>query len=342
MDRVQSSTWSGRGQVAAMSETFSATRGRALLLFPLSFYSFGSVLEKALTETGYAVTLANDEYPANVFGKIFGKLGLFGLLSGLTAREILRRYPCDGRYDLVVIVKGRGMGRSLLDGMRAAKSRIVAYNFDSFAYNPSPRRWYRYADKFCTFDYVDADRHSLPVVELFSSLPIDDEPKRIVYNLSAILRNHSNRLKYLDDVLKLLPDGKSFIYIFEQNPVYFLFNFLRNPLLYAKYWKHIHFKALPYQDYVAVLKNSDFTLDYAHPKQSGITVRCFEALSAQTKIITNNGFVKRNPFFDDRNTIVFNQDTGPGGVSASYRKLKGSSVPKHHRTVSDFMGDLLA
>src|SRR6516225_6601744 len=185
-----------RGAVAAMSEASSGTRGRALVLFPLSFYSFGSVVAKALTEVGYQVTLANDEYPANVFGKIAGKLGLFGFLSHLTAREIRRRYLCDGRYDLVVIVKGRGMGRSLLDGMRAAKSRVVAYNFDSFAYNPSSRRWYRYADKFCTFDYVDADRQSLPVVELFSSLPIDDEPKRIVYNLSAILRNHSNRLKY--------------------------------------------------------------------------------------------------------------------------------------------------
>ena len=234
------------------------------------------------------------------------------------------------------------MGRSLIDAMRAANSRVVGYNFDSFAYNPSPLRWYRHVDKYRTFDYADADKHALPIVELFSSLPVDDEPKQIAYDLSAILRNHSNRLKYLDEVLELLPPGRSFVYIFEQNAVYFLFNFLKNPLLYAKYWKHIHFKALPYKDYVAVLKTSDFTLDYAHPKQSGITVRCFEALSAQTKIITNNGFVKRNALFNDANTIVFNRDTGPDGVDERYRALKRSSVPKHHRTVATFMEDLLA
>jgi hypothetical protein len=317
-------------------------RGRALLLFPLSFYSFGSVLEKALTAIGYQVTLANDEYPANVLGKILGKLGLFYPLSWLTEQEIRRRYLSGERYDLVVIVKGRGVGRSLLDAMRAANSRVVAYNFDSFAYNPSPLRWYRHVDKFCTFDYADADKHALPIVELFSSLPVDDEPKQIDYDLSAILRNHSNRLKYLDEVLKLVPPGKNFIYIFEQNPVYFLFNFLKNPLLYSKYRKHVHFKALPYKDYVAVLKTSEFTLDYAHPKQSGITVRCFEALSAQTKIITNNGFVKHNSLFSDANTIVFNRDAGADGVGERYRALRGLSVPKQHRTVATFLEDLLA
>ncbi len=325
-----------------MSGASAGARGRALLLFPLSFYSFGSVLEKTLTAIGYEVTLANDEYPANFFGKILGKLGLFALLSRLTEREIRRSYLCGERYDLVVIVKGRGMGRSLLDAMRAADSRVVAYNFDSFPYNPSPLRWYRHADKYCTFDYVDADKHALPIVELFSSLPVEHEPKQIAYDLSAILRNHSNRLKYLDDVLMLVPPGKNFIYIFEQNPVYFAFNFLRNPLLYIRYWKYVHFRALPYKDYVAVLKASDFTLDYAHPKQSGITVRCFEALSAQTKIITNNGFLKRNAFFNDANTIVFNRDTGPDGVVERFRALKGSSVQKYHRTATTFMEDLLA
>jgi hypothetical protein len=326
-----------------MTERSSREGCRALLLFPLSFYSFARVVEKELTASGYTVTLANDEYPANVVGKILGKLRLFGLLSLLTEREIQHRYLKDRRYDLIVIVKGRGMGKSLLERMRSAKSRIVAYNFDSFAYNPSPLRWYRHVDKYCTFDYADADKYRLPIVELFSSFSIGEEPKRIVYDLSAILRNHSSRLRYLDHVLKLIPQGKMFIYIFEHNPVYFIFNFFRNPVLYVRYLRYIHFKPLPYSDYVTVLKNSEFTLDFAHPKQSGITLRCFEALSAQTKIITNNGFVKRNPFFHAaNNAIIFNQDISPDCFSEKYRMLKGSSVLKRHRTASDFMGDLLA
>ena len=54
-----------------MSKASVGARGRALLLFPLSFYSFGSALELALTAIGFQVTLANDEYPANVLGRNF-------------------------------------------------------------------------------------------------------------------------------------------------------------------------------------------------------------------------------------------------------------------------------
>jgi hypothetical protein len=325
-----------------MSAELSGGRGKALLLFPTSFYSFASVVEKAISKIGYDVVLANDEYPANVFGKILGKLGMFWLLSCITDRVLCRRCLLKERYDLVLIVKGRGMGRRLLRRFREAGSRIVAYNFDSFAYNPAPLHWYQYVDKYCTFDYIDSQKCSLPLVELFSSLPIDDEPKRIVYDISAIMRNHSNRLMYLDAVLKLLPGERTFIYIFEQNAFYFIANFVRNPILYAKFWRYIHFKALPYQDYVAALKKSDFTLDYAHPKQSGITVRCFEALSAQTKIISNNSFVRYNARFNDSNAVIFDGKAGSKDAKSRYKMLKRSTTAKYHRTVSDFMDDLLA
>lgn len=326
-----------------MSGGVLETRRKALLIFPVSFYSFTDVIIKALSAAGYDAVVANHEYPNNAIGKILGNLRIFWLLSAVTERVIYREYIAGKRYDLVLIFKGRGLSRTLVEKLRQAAPRIVAYNFDSFGYNPSPLRWYKYVDKFCTFDYRDSEKYSIPLVELYSSTPAaDDSPKQNRYDVSAILRNHSNRLKYLDAVLNALPHCKVFVYILELNILTFVLNCLKNPLLYVKYWSKIHFRSLPYAEYISVLENSNFTLDYAHPKQSGITSRCIEALSTRTKIITNNSFVKYNACFTDDNTIIFDGKTGVETVRKHFEWIKDSVPARRHRKVSDFLADLLA
>jgi len=317
-------------------------RRKVLLIFPISFYSFVDQIQKGLSTAGYDVVVANHEYPMNVVGKILGNLRIFWPLSAITERVVYRNYISGRHYDLVLIFKGRGLSRRLIEKLRQAAPKIIAYNFDSFAYNPSPLRWYKDVDKYCTFDYADSEKYSIPLVDLFSSVPLDEVPRRNIYGISAILRNHSNRLKYLDAVLKALSSTKAFIYILELNIFTFVFNFLRNPFLYVKYWPEIHFRPLSYGDYVSVLKNSDFTLDYAHPKQSGITIRCFEALDTGTKIITNNEFVRRNSFFTDGNTVIFDGRANLQDVHVRIESIKHSVVMRHQRSVSDFLRDLLA
>jgi len=319
------------------------TRSKALLIFPLSFYSFVEVIKEALTELGYDVIVANHEYPDNAFGKILGKLRIFWLLEAITQQIFHRNYIKNKRYSVAIIVKGRGISKRLLRELHTVATRIVAYSFDSFDYNPAPLRWYKNVDNFYTFDYLDADKYSLSVVELFSSIPpLAQAPQHRAYDISAILRNHSHRLKYLDKVRELWPNKTYYIYIYEQNIVSFLLNLIRNPMLYWKYRTHIHFEALPYNHYVSILRNSFFTLDFAHPKQSGITVRCFEALSVQTKVITNNRYVIRSPYFDEDNTIILRADAQLRQATATFDRIRDNFVEARPRTVYDFLGDLLA
>ena len=317
-------------------------RRKMLLIFPITFYSFADGILKALSAGGYDAVLANHEYPSGMLGKILGNLKFFRMLSFITERVLYRDYIAGKRYDLVLIVKGRGVSRKLIEKLRHVTPRIVAYNFDSFGYNPSPLRWYKYVDKYCTFDYLDSQNYSIPLVELFSSVPVSDAPKQNLYDISAILRNHSNRLKYLDFVLNALPKGKTFIYILELNVLTFFWNFIKNPLLYMKYRSNIHFKPLPYTDYVSVLKNSSFTLDYAHPSQSGTTIRCFEALSTQTKIITNNRFVTRSSLFNEDNTVIVDEKTDVFQMRQRFHSVRNAIPTRHHRTIETFLEDLLA
>jgi hypothetical protein len=290
---------------------------------------------------GFKVTVANDEYPEGTIGKILGKLHV-PILMPLTEYVISKKYLKNKKYDLILIIKGRGIGKVLMQKLRGCSNRVIGFTWDSFRYNKAPLRWYRYATKFYTFDYRDADNFKIPVVELFSSLPSQKEEKKIEHNISAIFRNHSGRLKYLDKVLGILDPPRKFIYIYEQNIFFFLINFFSHPFLYFKYLNFIHIKPLQYDIYFQKLEASKFTLDYAHPSQSGITIRSFEALSKKTMIISNNPYMQRSAFFNNSNTIYFSENDNPEKLLSSYDLLKSSNPEFKIRSISDFIDDLIS
>ena len=59
--------------------------------------------------------MANHEYPTNMIGKILGNLRFFWPLSTITERVVYRNYISSRHYDLVLIFKGRGISRRLIE-----------------------------------------------------------------------------------------------------------------------------------------------------------------------------------------------------------------------------------
>ena len=329
---------------------------RCLLILPRGFYGFASVLTRGLAALGFDTTVVNDEYPESLFGKVISKLGL-RLSQAITRRQLNRRVLSGRQYDLILVIKGRGLDAATAASLLQHGRSVVGYHFDSFGFDRGPARWLGCLPRVCTFDYRDAEAHGLPVVELFSSMPAapaSDGPRR--YTVSAVLRNHSQRLAYLDQVLAALgglgargglAQADAFIYIFEANALTFLANFLRHPRLYLKYRRFISRQALPYDRYVAAIAGSAFTIDYAHPKQTGITIRCFEALSAGTRIITNNPSVMKSRLFSADNALVFNpsptDDARAEGAALRQEVAarSGHQPAAWRRTVDDFLRELI-
>lgn len=311
-----------------------------LLIAPLAFYSYSKYIKEGLVSAGYNVTLCNDEYPDNTMGKVMGKLGIPGLVT-ITRKTVEQRFLKNGRYELVLIIKGRGMGVELIRQFRERSAKVVGYNFDSFRYNRSPLKWYQELNSFFTFDYRDSEQYKIPVVPLFTSIS-ESSAKEVKYDVSAIVRNHSDRIKYIDNVVSSGVFERKFIYIYEQNVFTFVRNFIKNPFLYSKYWKYIFFKPLKYGDYLDALKSSNFTIDYAHPSQSGITIRCFEALACQTKIITNNPFIFSYDKFGKHNTILFDGTLSRSQLQERYEAMKDGVPDAYSRTIRHFIAELVS
>lgn len=330
-----------------MSESFairsnSSGRTACMLILPLSFYGFGQVLRRELEARGLDVVMENDEYPANSFGKLIGKLGMLRLLRWWTFRTFRRRYENNPEnFAFVLIVKGRGVSQGLIHFLKSISKRIVAYNFDSFCFNPSPLDWLHDVDRYCTFDPEDALKHKLPLVHLFSAIKESAASADRRYEVTVLMKNHSQRLAYTDQVLSALSDHSRFIYIFEPNLFSFAWGVFRHPLLYLKYWNDIHFSPLSYGEFVRVLRESRVTVDYAHPSQTGLTIRCFEARSVGVALVTNNPYVLSHPAFDATTVVHFPLDGDPSLLAVDVQGLLDATSGCCVRTVEDFMSELL-
>lgn len=314
---------------------------------PLDFYSMATQLQIALKGYNYETILCNDRYPNSIYTKILWKLGLLTSLLSQKTRVHICSHFLQNSYDVCIIIKGVGVNVDLINEIHKKCPRIIGYNFDSFTFHPKPLEWYSKCDKYVTFDYDDAKRYGLSVVELYSA-SIENSLRancKKIYDLFVLQKVHSDRLVYLQKVLDILQPQNPYIKLYESNWATAIRNFFHHPFLYIKFRKYIHFKPMPYAEYTDYMNKSVYTLDFAHPKQSGITMRCYEAAYCNTKIVTNNKNILKNKYFP--NESVINIDIKKHYSENEKQIIKSlfmdTSYPEYsqNRNINDFVQDLL-
>ena len=63
-------------------------------------------------------------------------------------------------------------------------------------------------------------------------------------------------------------------------------------------------KGISYNENIEILKNSKVVLDLKYKEQRGLTLRCYEALATETKIITDNEDIVNYDFYNENNIKV--------------------------------------
>lgn len=309
-----------------------------LIIAPLGFHAVHAAVAAELRARGYQVDLVNDEYPANLWGKALGRFGL-AALRRLTLRGFQNRLG-QRRFDLVLIFKGRGLGPAAIAFLKSRADRVIGYNFDSFRLNASPLDWHGLIDAYATFDPADARANGLALIPLFSAAhPGPDIPP--AYDLSVLFRVHSQRLTYLAQVLDALPGLKSTVYLY--TPLILLpFHLIRAPRSFLRFWPQIHTRPLPHAQAMQRMQGSAVTLDYAHPDQSGLTIRCFEAQSLGVALLTNNPELARSGLFAPQSHGFFPLHGDAARLALEFALLVGKRPQRRLRSVAEFVDDLLA
>ena len=70
----------------------------------------------------------------------------------------------------------------------------------------------------------------------------------------------------------------------------------------------IKYTTLSLKQMVELYEQSEIIIDVQHPKQTGLTMRTFEALGARRKLVTTNADIVNYDFYNPRNILVVDRD----------------------------------
>ena len=187
----------------------------------------------------------------------------------------------------------------------------------------------------------DSKTYELPLVHLFSDVNVVPCESR-EYDLSIIQRIHSDRLSSVHNLLKSVPNTfNTFIFLYEKNVITCIINFLRDPFHYICLWPYISFKPMSYSKAMDKLRCSWITFDNAHPLQTGITIRCFEAQSLGVFILTNNQEVVKSGIFSESTIACIPRRFNSAKVTQILIELLRKSPSRYVRDAQDFIDDLI-
>ncbi|RYF21174.1 MAG: hypothetical protein EOO77_06545 [Oxalobacteraceae bacterium] len=214
------------------------------------------------------------------------------------------------QYDLVFVINGQTMSRRFIRDLRRRmpKAHFLFYIWDSMANKPKAKEILPYFDECVTFDPAAAERYGMRMLPLFFAPgfdPVTDEPD---YDLSFIGTAHSDRFHIISSIDRSLsPEVSRRWYLFLQARWVYWVQKLLNPAFKRARFRDFGYIPLPFSEVQSVFRKSRVIVDTEHPRQTGLTMRTFEAIGAGKKLITTNAHVKTYSFYDPRNIHIIDR-----------------------------------
>lgn len=219
-------------------------------------------------------------------------------------------------FDFVFVIKGDTLPKWFLSDLKSKNqsARIVLYQWDSLkAY------YYRAKSDFTkqfdlynaifSFDPVDCDTipgliyRPLFYLDIYKQLGEKKKNEQRKLDLFFVGAGSPDRFYVLNQIVKDYPDFK--------------YSFYLNIVLFSKYIKYIFRPIDGFTFYLSNLSQKKIMDELVHCKavidvpssyQDGLTIRTFETLAAQRKLITTNKNILKEPFFNPENIAVIDKD----------------------------------
>lgn len=341
-----------RNKEAGEASTDGRRDTRRLLLVMPRFHGYEAEIQRAAEALGYETDFVDDRpsqsVPEKALLRLCPKL-LAPRVAGYCERVIRR--ICGKTYDKVLLISGQSLcfdGR-MLDRIRFLnpKADFVLYQWDSLANFPKIRGLYPWFDRIFTFDPGDADRclgvlylplFSIPEFLALRLEPVDgakedpggsgekdDGPLDLAYLGTAHPGRYERVEALADALLPVCPRQARWHYL----PSRLLYWYRRVVTGCFRGTKpsDFRYKKCSKQERIDLFRRSRVILDSPQDHQTGLTMRCLEAVFSGRKLITTNPAIRSCDFYRPENILVLEPGEAGNEKELAERALRFVQTP---------------
>ena len=289
-----------------------------ILLISPKYFDYELKIKAELEKEGNCVDWLDDRPKCGTISK--GLLRLFpSLMKHKTNKyfnKIVLKKIKNNNYDICIVILGQSFSvNNCLEIKKHIKGRMILYLWDSIKNFPNCLKISKCFDTVFSFDYDDCERYNFHFLPLFFSETINekDAKKKPSIFISFIGTIKKGKYEYLKPLL-----GQVKKYASENNLKIVFYMYLQSKLVYIFYKvfykefrssniKEFDFKKLSYDKYIDICKNSNIILDVVMGQQNGLTMRTFEAIGLNKKLITTNKNIDKYEFYNKDYILIYDR-----------------------------------
>ena len=288
-------------------------KNKEVLLLAPSFFHYEMELVKGMEREGAHVTYLNND-PSNMFLVIKGVLEQASITTGWMVswfEDSIARDLKNSKYDSILVVCGWAITSRISGLLRKNHLReggeMILYYWDSLSLlRDDISRWHYY-DRIYTFDRSDYEKHKdrLSFLPLFYINSYSKDNKEISkdYDLFTVGSFKFNRYYDIEEIREKNPDINVCSYMFDSKWV------VRFHKLFRPKYKNIdmnklQFRMLTPEEVRDYYRRSKAVLDIPRENQNGLTIRTFECLAMEKKMVTTNAQIQYYDFYNPENIYV--------------------------------------
>ena len=288
---------------------------RKILLFMTDFYGYHNDIVKEIKNQGWDVTWYQDKVKFSMWESVLSKFN-----DNHKRKKFMRYFDCvlnkekNNKFDVILIVFGAGfMTGEHIEKIRIAfpDTRIVYYAWDSVSNFPAIKSLSEHADVAFSFDKDDCKTYNLNFLPLFYvKKEAKVEKNDYKWDVSTVMSFYNKKSYGILLIMDALPKNISkYLFIRLRNKGYFIYMRIVNRTAFEKLKKYLTFNSLTREECLSVFRNSKAIMDCPVPNQNGLTMRTFETLALNRKLITTNIHIKEYDFYCSDNIFVVDENT---------------------------------
>lgn len=219
-------------------------------------------------------------------------------------------------YDYVFFLKIEAATKKVLEKIRLfhPEAKLYLYEFDSIQNYRHTLELIPLFDKVWSFDRYDCDKYNLNFLPLFYNTEYAEvaaASNTFKYDTLFVGTIHSDRYHYVKAIETQINEYGGTTCSWQYFPsilLYYRMKFRNSYFRQNAKRKDFKFTSISKSDLLSLIGQSRILIDSQHPKQTGLTMRTFEALGARRKLITTNPHVMEYDFYRENNVLIVDRN----------------------------------